>query len=212
MDALKKIMIHSLFPTFIFQKQILPARNRLNKELLSEIKTLQKVDQSGQVWSAENYKNGFTTYGSYDQLHKMSSTFAELETKINISVKEFIKHLDMDISAKELQMTRCWANVMPLGAQHAMHIHPLSVISGTYYVSVPTQASALKIEDPRFNQFMASPPRKEKAKKANQRHIYIEPKERELVLFESWTKHEVPLNQSKAPRISVSFNYDWISY
>jgi uncharacterized protein (TIGR02466 family) len=31
----------------------------------------------------------------------------------------------------------------------------------------------------------------------------------QVVLFESWLRHEVPPNPSKAPRISISFNFSW---
>ena len=30
-----------------------------------------------------------------------------------------------------------------------------------------------------------------------------------LVLFESWLRHEVSANLTRAERISVSFNYNW---
>jgi uncharacterized protein (TIGR02466 family) len=28
-------------------------------------------------------------------------------------------------------------------------------------------------------------------------------------MWESWLRHEVPANQAKAERVSVSFNYGW---
>ena len=30
-----------------------------------------------------------------------------------------------------------------------------------------------------------------------------------VILFESWLRHEVPVNQTDDQRISVSFNYAW---
>jgi uncharacterized protein (TIGR02466 family) len=30
-----------------------------------------------------------------------------------------------------------------------------------------------------------------------------------VVLFESWLRHEVPPNQARGERVSVSFNYAW---
>ena len=46
-------------------------------------------------------------------------------------------------------MTDCWVNIMGQGAAHSLHLHPLSSISGTYYVAVPRGAPGLKFEDPR---------------------------------------------------------------
>jgi uncharacterized protein (TIGR02466 family) len=91
-----------------------------------------------------------------------------------------------------------------------MHIHPLSVISGTYYVKVPKDASGIKFEDPRMDRFMAAPPKKSDAKKANRTSYTINSKPGNLVLFESWLRHEVPASTSEEDRISISFNYDWV--
>jgi uncharacterized protein (TIGR02466 family) len=57
---------------------------------------------------------------------------------------------------------------------------------------------------------MASPPRKSNARPENQRFISLQPKAGEIILFESWMRHEVPPNSSKQERVSLSFNYDWI--
>ena len=39
---------------------------------------------------------------------------------------------------------------MNKGAIHTPHIHPHSVISGTYYVTVPPSSGAIRFEDPRL--------------------------------------------------------------
>ncbi|HEY8271605.1 MAG TPA: TIGR02466 family protein, partial [Pseudobdellovibrionaceae bacterium] len=91
-----------------------------------------------------------------------------------------------------------------------MHIHPLSVISGTYYVQTPKDCGSIKFEDPRMVGFMASPPRKENAQERNKRFVELKPQAGNVVLFESWMRHEVPQNKSDIERISISFNYDWI--
>ena len=56
-------------------------------------------------------------------------------------------------------MTDCWINIMSQHATHSLHLHPLSTLSGTYYVQVPTKSPGLKFEDPRLERFMAAPPR-----------------------------------------------------
>jgi uncharacterized protein (TIGR02466 family) len=75
-------------------------------------------------------------------------------------------------------------------------------VSGTYYVKVPKGSGPLRIEDPRAGLFMACPPRK------IQRDLI--PREGEVILFESWMKHEVPPHGCEESRISISFNYDWL--
>ncbi|MDG0816588.1 TIGR02466 family protein [Bdellovibrio svalbardensis] len=216
-------MIKTLFPTFVYYAPLKaagqkPTLSQMNKELKQEAKTYSRIDEEGQLWSLKNYPGGYTSYGSIAQLHQASTTFELLEKEINKHVRKFVKHLEMDIDPKELKMSSCWINIMPAGVHHSMHIHPLSVISGTYYVQTPKGSSAIKFEDPRMASFMATPPRKANAKEANQRFISLQPAEGHLVLFESWLRHEVPGNQfdkaaggdTDKERISISFNYDWV--
>jgi uncharacterized protein (TIGR02466 family) len=92
---------------------------------------------------------------------------------------------------------------------HSWHLHPLATISGTYYVQTPRGASGLKLEDPRLERFMAAPPRKANCRAENKPWIVIPAEAGNLVLFESWLRHEVPPNASSKERISISFNYNW---
>ncbi len=203
-------MIKSLFPTTIYYAPLKKDWKRLNSELLLESNKFAEIDEAGEKWSRKNYPGGYTSYGSISSLHQVSSTFTELEKNLNKHVAEFVKSLEMDINPKELKMTSCWINIMPAQVVHGYHLHPLSVISGTYYVQTPKNCSAIKFEDPRIMSFMASPPRKHNAKIANQRYHSLAPEAGHLVLFESWLKHEVPPNQTDQERISISFNYDWV--
>jgi uncharacterized protein (TIGR02466 family) len=83
------------------------------------------------------------------------------------------------------------------------------VISGTTYLAVPDGAGALKFEDPRLPMMMAAPPRKAKAAQANRPFIYEVPTPGTILLWESFLRHEVPMNLADEERISVSFNYAW---
>lgn len=203
--------MYNLFPTLVYQGKI----SFDLKDLKQEIEAIQKADHVGQKWSLTNYKNGYTSYGSsqngFDRLHKLSSTFENLQKKIDNHVKKFVKELGYACNPKDLHMTTFWVNVMPSGAQHTAHIHPNSVISGTFYVDVPVGASSIKFEDPRFGFFMNTPDILPTHNKTRQRFYSIQPKAGDLVLFESWLRHEVPTNttnkHSKKPRISCSFNY-----
>lgn len=179
------------------------------KDLKKEIFQIRKVDQNGQKWSAENYPCGYTSYGSMDQLHRLSSTFEALQAKLDLHVNKYLKTLSYDARKGTLKLNSMWINVMETGAQHTAHIHPHSVISGTYYVDVPAGASAIRFEDPRLGLFMNSPLVKASAPASKQRFVSLNPKAGEVVLFESWLKHEVPRHTGRRERISISFNYDW---
>ena len=137
-------------------------------------------------------------------LHRMSPTFEELQKYLNKHVAKFAKELNYDLRGKKLVMTTCWINVMPKNTYHPLHIHPLCTLSGTYYVKVPTKSSSLKIEDTKMAYLMASPPRKD-----NDYYYHFKPSAGDLIIFESWVRHEVPPNPSNENRISISFNYEW---
>ena len=56
---------------------------------------------------------------------------------------------------------------------------------------------------------MAAPTRTKKAPESLQSFVYITPAVGEVLMWESWLRHEVPMNMSEDDRISVSFNYEW---
>lgn len=199
--------MHTLFSTQVYQGKI-PFDL---KDLKKEIEALYRADHEGQKWSATNYPNGYTSYGSsrtgFDKLHRLSSTFENLQKKIDRHVQKYVQQLGYACNPKDLCMTTFWVNIMPPSAQHTAHIHPNSVISGTFYVDIPPKASAIKFEDPRFGFFMNTPDLKPNHSRSQQRFYAIQPKASDVVLFESWLRHEVPTNTSNKPRISCSFNY-----
>lgn len=204
-------MIKNLFPSPIYSASLAPkGLKQLNNELRDESLKFRKIDDAGREWSEQNYRGGYTSYGSIAHLHRVSTTFENLQKAIDKHVRKYIKYLEMDVNPKQIQMSSCWVNIMPSGSYHTMHIHPLSVISGTYYVQTPKNCGAIKFEDPRMVGFMGSPPRKENAQERNQRFVELKPQAGNVVLFESWMRHEVPQNKSDIERISISFNYDWI--
>jgi len=194
----------SLFPTLIYCAR-LPDWRALNQKLRLECRQLRDDDAAGRRWSAKNYPGGYTSYDTASRMQRVSPTFAALERRLNRHVRAFARALQLDLEQRPLEMTDCWVNIMPRHVVHGLHLHPLSTISGTYYVSTPRGSSGLKLEDPRLERFMAAPPRR-----ASSGHWVVVPAEAgKLVLFESWLRHEVPPNPVGGERISISFNYSW---
>ena len=199
-----------LFPTRIYAAHLTPARGRsLNARLLRECRQLREDDAAGRRWSAANYPGGYTSYSSAHRMHRVSPTFGALERALDRHVGRFVRQLEFDLTGRKLGMTDCWVNIMGRGAAHSLHLHPLSCISGTYYVAVPRGAPGLKFEDPRMERFMAAPPRAATAARANRQWVTLPAQPGQLMLFESWLRHEVAPNASATQRISISFNYSW---
>jgi len=202
----------SLFPSLVWRSKLAAARaKKLVPSLVREAKLFQELDAVGAKWSRENYYRGYTSYSSITDLAFRSSGFGILKEWIDREVAAYARALELDLGKGKLEMSAFWLNVMGEGCHHAYHLHPLSTVSGTFYLQVPRGSGSFKIEDPRLPAFMASPPRKPGARRENQRFFEIAPSPGDLLLFESWMKHEVVANRSKSERISVSFNYDWIA-
>ena len=166
-------------------------------------------DEAGQNWCTENGYPGYTSYASLTDLSWRFSVFSELERLLDLHVARFVKELDWDLEDKAITLQDLWINILPEGGTHSGHIHPHSVISGTTYIAMPEGASALRFEDPRLPQMMAAPPRRKNARGDLRPFIYVTPRVGDVILWESWLRHEVPVNMSEEERISVSFNYHW---
>ena len=202
--------IQSLFPTRVYTARLQPEGSAaLNRRLLAECRQLRHDDAAGRRWSVENYPGGYTSYGSVSRMQAVSPTFAALERKLDAHVSRFAHSLAFDLRERELAMTDCWVNIMPRRVAHGLHLHPLSSISGTYYLATPPGSPGLKLEDPRLERMMAAPPRRASARADLRPWVVIPARAGTLVLFESWLRHEVPANSVAGERVSVSFNYSW---
>ena len=177
---------HSFFPTLVYTAPLQrTAWRKFNNQLLRECTQLRYDDESGQRWSKKNYPGGYTSYNSVSRMHQVSPTFAALQKKLNRHVNAYVKSLELDMEGRELAMTDCWVNIMPAQVVHSWHLHPLSTISGTYYVQTPKGSSGLKLEDPRLDRFMAAPPHKAHCRPENKPWIVIPTEADNVVLFES---------------------------
>jgi uncharacterized protein (TIGR02466 family) len=202
--------IHAFFPTSVYTAPLQRSGSRdLNRQLVKEALQMREDDGAGRRWSAKNYPGGYTSYGSSHRLQRISPTFDTLQRKLRRHVKAFAAAVEWDLVGRELAMTDCWINIMPRQVVHGLHLHPLSSLSGTYYVQVPAGRPGIKFEDPRLDRFMAAPPRKADARPENRPWITVPAAAGYLVLFESWLRHEVVPNPVAGDRISVSFNYNW---
>jgi uncharacterized protein (TIGR02466 family) len=202
------VQIRTVFATSLYQAK-LAGRDaaRLNRELRTACASVARDDRAGQAWCRKHGYAGYTSYASLNDLPARAPAFAELERRLDAHVAAFALALHFDLARRKLKLDSMWINILEPGGVHTAHIHPHSVVSGTYYVATPKGASALKFEDPRLAFMMAAPAKRPRAPRAFQPFVYIAPAPGSLVLFESWLRHEVPPSQARTDRISISFNY-----
>jgi uncharacterized protein (TIGR02466 family) len=197
---------HDLFVTRLYSAEnIVPAK--LNNAVEALSMSLAADDSAGLRWSEKHGYPGYTSYASLNDLPWRFPEFAKLVKAIDKHCLAYAKELHWDLRGTKPRCDSLWVNVMPEGGSHTSHIHPNSVISGTYYVAVPQGAGPIVYEDPRLGFMMAAPPRKAGMPQEFKSHVSFRPETGTLMLWESWLRHEVPLNRAEGNRISVSFNY-----
>ncbi len=202
--------IESLFVTRLYRARLSEFGPAISEEELHDsCYAIAEDDEAGQEWCENNAYPGYTSYASLTDLPWRFPIFKDVVDALDQHVQAFAKDLEFDLDGRDLVLEDIWINVLPEGGYHSAHIHPHSVISGTTYVSMPKGASALRLEDPRHVMMMASPPRAKEARRELQQFIYLKPEIGDVMLWESWLRHEVVMNQSEYDRVSVSFNYKW---
>ena len=203
--------ISSLFVTRLYHAELAEHGEPVDMaELEASCWSIAEGDEAGQEWCEENGYPGYTSYASLTDLAWRFPAFKDLVKVLDQHVAAFVKDLEFDLGDREIKLDSLWINILPESGIHTSHIHPHSVISGTTYVRMPDGASAIKFEDPRSSMMMAAPTRRKEARPEMRAFMYVAPKVGDVLLWESWLRHEVPMNMAEDERISVSFNYSWV--
>lgn len=206
-----KVEVAEILPAFVTRLYTarLAGADALNEDLARTAYSIAGDDEAGQAWSAEHGYGGYTSYASLNDLPWRAQVFDDLAKRLDGHVSAFAEALELELNGRALVLDSLWINILGAGGVHTGHIHPHSVISGTYYVVVPKGASRLKLEDPRLPLMMAAPPRRHGAAPEHQTFRYLTPEAGMVALWESWLRHEVTPNGADEDRVSVSFNYRW---
>ena len=179
----------------------------LNTDLEAACMQVGEDDEAGQAWCENNGYDGYTSYASLNDLETRATAFATLKDKLDAHAAQFAEEAMLDLKGARLVMDSFWINILNPYAAHSGHIHPHSVLSGTYYVKTPEGAGALKLEDPRLPLMMNAPAPLKQAPESQQQFVYRQPQPGQIMMWESWLRHEVTANHGEDLRISISFNY-----
>src|SRR5690349_21642673 len=190
-------MIRNLFVTKLYSAEL--EQPELLLELAHSIRSLAQDDAAGRRWSQEHRYPGYTSYSSLNDLPKRDPALADLAKFLGRHAAKFATEAAFDLGRKP-RLDSLWVNLLKSGGHHSGHIHPHSIISGTFYVEVPAGSGAIRFEDPRLPLMMAAPPRADA-------FVTVEPRPGLLLMWESWLRHEVLPGTGKAERLSISFNF-----
>ncbi len=188
-----------LWPT-LFLQRLIPSAEIANQALLQ---FLMKQDES-QAQLTTDYRQ----QNLFEQSHP---ALQWLHQCINKSIADYLSKSGVSVSIQwQLQG---WANINRQGDYHALHNHPHSYLSGTYYVSMPDQpASAGQRDDLNPGDISFFDPRPQANMMAIAGDPQIDPEHRVtpapglLLLWPSFVHHAVHPNFAEQARVSVSFN------
>jgi len=190
--------VRSLFATRLYEGEL--ESPDLLAGLAHSIRSLAADDTAGRNWSREHHYPGYTSYASLADLPKRDPAFADLARHLTRHAAAFAKDCGFDLPRKP-RLDSLWVNLLKGSGQHGGHIHPHSIISGTFYIEAPPKSGAIRFEDPRLPLMMAAPPRAET-------FVTVQPRPGLLLMWESWLRHEVLPGRGKGDRLSISFNFD----
>lgn len=179
----------------------------LNDDLEAVALSLAEEDEAGIRWCRENGYDGYTSYSSLDDLTRRASCFDELHELLHPHVVRIAMLHQWELRSSKIVLDNMWVNVLEPGGSHSGHIHPHCVLSGTYYVSTPSECSAIRFEDPRLQMMMAAPTLRNDCDENRKRFISVQPRAGDFLIWESWLRHEVSVNRADDVRVSVSFNF-----
>jgi uncharacterized protein (TIGR02466 family) len=197
----------SLFATQVYRAPLASNTHHLLEELADACLMLEAEDKAGRKWCRDNNYKGYTSYASLGDLPTRITAFGTLKRHLDKHVAQFGNEVGFDLGGSKLKLDSLWVNVMPDGGSHSGHIHPNSSVSGTFYLALPEGSARLKLEDPRLAMMMAAPMRRTDAREDLQSFVFLTPVLGEVILWESWLRHEVVPNRARGKRMSISFNY-----
>lgn len=157
----------------------------------------------------KNYEGGFTTFFNEQALDAVRGITELKQAIYGVSCaygRELKYETDYDKCAIHL-----WANVYRKGGYHPPHIHNRSIFSGTFYVRNDENSSPIVMLNPTWDRRMHDPfVRLEDQTAFTSEQLIIKTQPNEMLMWPSWLHHHVPEMQEDGPRISLSFNVDFL--
>jgi len=142
---------------------------------------------------------------SGELIEPLPTSLVELFNNLNEFVNEVPGRL---MGMNNLELGNFWININGKYDYNMPHDHQKSILSGTYYVSVPDEnmGDIVFHRDDTAEYFLHSGIQREETM-VNARQVQKPAKEGTFYLFPSWVKHHVERNESDHERISIAFNF-----
>jgi uncharacterized protein (TIGR02466 family) len=126
--------------------------------------------------------------------------FADLQPVIRSGCARALEQMGQGNTQFSLQS---WINMHDRGGFNFSHMHEDSLLSGTFYLSIPAGSGQFVFRDPRPGVIHAAV---KGAVPNGHADVHLTPSAGLLVLFPGWMEHYVEPHGSDEPRIALSFN------
>lgn len=191
----------TLFPIYLWRYWI-DDHAALNRALLKEI-AKRRADEPG----FDNRQSRYGWQSEHDLFRRPEPAHRKLGSAINRIIGQAIEGLwPPGVLADHALIANGWININPPGGYNSPHIHPNALLSGTYYLSVPTGANpfggAIEFTAPHAT------PKVPKVFVTSMlaARVRVVPESGMVLLFPGTLQHWVHPNDSDDDRVSVSFN------
>lgn len=191
----------TLFPIYLWRFRI-DDHAALNRALLKEIAKRRSTEPG-----LDNRQSRYGWQSERDLFRRTEPAHRKLALAINQIMGQAIESLWQPGALLDYAMiANGWVNINPPGGYNAPHTHADALISGTYYVSVPTGANpvggAIEFTVPhmtlKMSDVFVTPMLAER--------VRVVPEPGLVLLFPGTLSHWVHPNDSDEDRVSISFN------
>jgi uncharacterized protein (TIGR02466 family) len=184
---------HALFPTDIWQARM----PQFAGELIRWANEVERMREASPVPAGRTNRSG---WNSQDNAILDQPCFTALAAEIRRLVAGVIAEM---AGAPWPFVLQSWANLHDRGGFNFSHIHDNVLLSGSFYIRVPTGSGPLVFRDPRPG-VVHSP---YKGNGANAfKEVRLAPSAGLLVLFPHWLEHYVEPHDSDETRIAIAIN------
>ena len=189
-----------LFPTPIYFKMVKDPK-KMNKYLFPLIKAWSKKEKSEEKTNAGGGWHSPTGMNKKKEYNPLIEELFDMQYEI---------YKDYGMEPKP-GLGNMWANINYQGSYNTVHVHPNSVLSGSYYIQVPKKSGHIFFQDPRPGPSYLMPNRITPLPKILSDQIEFETPTGRCLMFPAWLHHGVTQNKSrikgeKGWRISIAFN------
>lgn len=184
---------HDLFPTRVWQAQ-LDALERHQPQWVQEVVAMRAADPEP---AGRTVRCG---WNSKDMTVLERPAFVALRGAIRAACASALAEMGQEGRDFELQS---WVNLHDRGGFNFLHLHEGSLLSGSFYLSVPPGSGEFVFRDPRpgvIHGYVKG------AVVNGHADIHLTPSSGLLVLFPCWMEHYVETHEGGEPRITIAFN------